>query len=233
MVEYYPPLKIPPSRGLKRQIVRPFNVDKDCVLALLPDINTKWLDQSDESNDGAITGATLKYNGRRGPCLYFDGTTNEVVVADHASINFASGDFSLAMWFKPGTDITTRQLLLGKKWDLYAGNPGYSLYIEASEIESRTADGTTQDLRATTIKASTWQHVVYTLTGNDHALYIDGVSKSTSTAAIGDIDNTRALHLGYMVSNKNPYTGYMDEALMFNRGLKPWEVKALYQMGKP
>ena len=214
-----------------RPAIRPFTNDSSCVLHLAPDPGNTWLDHSGQGNHATNHGATITGEGRFGRAMRFNGVNNYIEIPDAASIKFGNTNFTLSCWIKTDTNITDRQHIIGKKWDIYAGNIGYAMYINAAKIESRIADGSNQATLVTDISTKKWYNVATVRDGNDFTLYINGIAKKTTTLAVGDTNNTYPFRCGYAPSSKYPYNGLIDEVALFNRALTASEIKTLYELG--
>lgn len=233
MVEYYPPLLIPPKKGLTRSLKRPFYPDRDCVLCLLPEINTKWLDQTLNGNDGTMSVAVAKDMGRRGQAMYFDGSSAFVKCATSTDFDLDIGSFEA--WIKPAVSQNTNTRLI----QIGAGQNRTSLAIAATGgilHYGRNGGGTIFETTSTkTVNDNKWHHVVGVYNSKGAYSYVDGVVQGSDT---GDctltIDSTVSLWLGiYTDESSVPYAGYIDEVRIYNRALVAWEIKALYEQGKP
>jgi len=239
MTEYYPPLEIAPIRGLTRPLIRPFNISPDCVMALLPEINTKWIDYSNKTNNAVLTGATLKQDGRFGPAVDFDGTNDRVFMPDHVLLRFTT-PFSIMIWARRnGTSSDTYGTLIDK--GNAAATRNYQMYwSDAANISFKVRDVTNGVDRVTTgalaAETGVWRQIIGVFDGTNITIYIDTVA-STPTAVVGTIyTGGQTIYLGqlkYAAGNNYHFNGTMDEVLIFNRELKLWEIQALYERGKP
>lgn len=213
--------------------MRPFNVDRNCVLCLLPEFNTKWLDHSTYDNDGTIEGATLKDYGRYGKSLYFDGSDDYVEVAD-ATILDLPDNFSMDAWVNL-SETTGTQCVLGKYSNTYNFN------IEGGKVQLELVVTGLVDFRAKSddvvVVTGSWYHVGATRAGKTMALYCNGAALDITyedTQTDADVLTTsNNLFIGARKASTLPLQGYIDEVRLFTRVLAAWEVKALYEAGKP
>lgn len=233
MTEYFPPLVIPPRRALIHPMRRPFNVDKDCVLCLLPEINSTWIDYSDESNDAALTAVSTSDSGRHGPALSFDGVNDVITVTHSASI----ADFTaltVEIWMYPtnigGTGTTLLFINKGA-----GGTGGHRFWISSTTTGQvsfklkNSVDTLKSEENDLLTPANKWYHVVGTWDGSYITVYVNAVP-GTSTAFSGTLNDTSNLQIG---STSNDYAGLMDEIRYYRRGLTQWEITALYEAGRP
>lgn len=232
-MEYYPPLVIPPRRGLTRPLVRPFNVDKDCVLCLIPEIDTKWRDQSQYLNHGTIVGATKAINGRRGQSIYFDGTDDYIDVTDQTELDLI-GDLSVFAWINPSS-IAANSAIVSK------GDDSWELLLDLGKIRIECYTDTPFDMKKRTtnneVSTGNWQHVGFTRSGNTITIYHNATTPAQAYMTAQNADpmniNTTNVRIGVRPPTNREFTGYIDEVILFSRLLAVWEITALYQMGKP
>lgn len=233
MTEYYPPLKIPPERALTGPLIRPFNTSPNCVMALLPEINTTWIDYSNKTNHATKSGNPTIIPGRINQGLHFDGVGDFLTVSDHASIKFATGDFSIAVWFR-STDTSN--------CDLVEKGPGASFYLvrmlNTGAVYCQVYDGATSKTRTSTLTYNdgNWHQVVTTCDRDAlMTLYADGATAvaGIDISGVGDISSANNLLIADDSLSAHYYIGDIDEVLIFNRVLEEWEITALYEQGRP
>lgn len=232
MVEYFPPLIIPSALPPKPVLRRPFLIDKDCVLCYLPEINTLWLDQTPQGNNGTLHGPTRVYNGRRGPALSFDGSDDYVDLGACTALNV--GVFSIELW----ANTTARDLA---NWDRIIQAPErfthhWSIMDYPKGTRYVVANGTEDEPAAyytpyNSMTTGAWEHIVFTDDGTTKKVYINAVSQTLSDS--GDvstpIDGT--VWLGRRQDGADPYLGFIDELRFYTRVLTQQEITALYNMG--
>lgn len=228
-----PPLKLPGARSLTVPITRPFNIDPDCVMALLPEINTKWLDYSNKTNHGTITGPTLNHCGRFGPALYFDGTNDRVAIDYNASLY--STEISFSLWVKPARLGTYESLLTYNAIQGFRVDKNGINGIRFTVRNNADAADVAHTSALAFPSADEWYHIVATYSDIDERVkvYVNSISKLDEAHAVGVHFENEPLHLGALWAASNWFKGCMDEVLIFNRVLKSWEIKALCNMGAP
>jgi len=212
---------------------RPFNVDKDCVLCLLPEINSTWIDYSGRGNDGTINGATLMYNGRRGPCLYFDGVDNSVNLGTPANLLALTMPLTYEIWVNFSSIASSDILIDFKVTDVDSRIAfGHSTIGDAIYIGVVGNSVGLNDV-SLYITVGKWQHWVVLCHGvGDQSLYLDGVEQTLEV--VGSRFGTDALTIGARDGGRDlPFQGYIDEVRIYDRVLAAWEIQALYEQGKP
>jgi len=239
MTEYYPPLEIPIGGAVIRPLIRPFNTDPDCVLALLPEINSTWIDYSGHSNPATLTNTSIVHSGRFGPALKLNGSTTLGTITDSAELRFNTS-FSISLWARrDGAASDAYGGVIEKS--VSSGTRNYQIYwTDAGAIAFKVRDATNGVDRATQKlgynETGTWRHIVCIYDGTNITIYIDKTA-SVPTAVVGTIfvgaQNIIIGRLTYNAGNNYHFNGAIDEILIFNRELKTWEIKALYEQGRP
>lgn len=228
-----PPTILPTRKPNRQHFRRPWNVDKDCVLCLMPEINSTWKDYSGRGNDGVINGATLVHNGRFGPALYFDGVNDSVNLGAPANLLALTLPLTFELWVNFSSLASTDIIVDFKATDVDArvafghsivGNAvyvGHALYLVGL---TPTADY---------ITVGEWQHwVVVCIAAGNRVLYLDGVLQTL--VFVPSFFNPDVLTIGARNGGADhPFQGYIDEVRIYDRMLAAWEIKALYDLGKP
>lgn len=144
---------------------------------------------------------------------YFDGTGDYLTYSNHPDFDFGSSDFTVECWFYPnriGPDI---QELVGcaNGWQTN-NNHSFAILILASGVVRGTfCQGISQfDAPAGTIILNTWNHVVFTRSGNTIKTYLNGVGGS-GVSVTGTINNpaNSLLFIGASHSNYYFYNGFI------------------------
>lgn len=214
-------------------MIRPFNIDKDCIVCLLPEINTTWRDQSANTNHAAPTGAVKKSGGRRGPAWYLDGVNDILTITDHASLQNLTV-FTIEVWIKP-SDIggagTTRITFRSGTGSVAS----FSLQISGATAgklafyAKNDAAGTKTVNNTGLTPANAWYHAVGVANGSTLKLWINGVA-----GAAGNLVGPFSFTGDWQISApSNDFGGLIDELRVYKRVLADWEIVALYNQGKP
>ena len=228
-----PPLRLPGSRSLTIPITRPFNIDKSCVLCLLPEYNTKWIDHSGKGNHGTFTNTSKKI-GRLGDAASFNGSDSKVLIGNDASLNVTDA-VTMEGWVYNEYLGSTYPRIIDK-------DPGPVMYLlQTVDVLAwyGEIDGVSQDVPFgdADVFANVWMHTAITYANDaEHALkaYINGQLKQTITTYSGALTTTaKNLYVGDRDGTARPFDGLIDEVRMYNRALAAWEIKALYDIGAP
>src|SRR6185295_7811264 len=161
-----------------------------------------------------------------GQALSFNGVDDAVSVANPATYNFGTADFTIEMWVKrTGLGGTQRHLFskctattwaLGCK-ELYF-NPGNQL------IFGSFATGNTV---SSTIADTNWHHIAVTFTDSTNTLqiYVDGALATTATKNLEADGAGHVVTLGNLFGS-NAFSGLLDEVRVYSRVLTLTEIQA-------
>ncbi len=149
--------------------------------------------------------------------LKFDGTADNVQIAQSADWGFGTGDFTIEFWVKLSStgdnDILMGQVVGG-------GTAAWDIELEADgDLRMHFTDGGEKGDYITTTQPlddTSWHHVVFVRTTTTGKIFYDGVSQAlTETTAFGANDvgtSSSDLFIGDNTDNgANEFTGWMDE----------------------
>ena len=226
------PNKIHITRPFRLPHIRPIYIDNSCVLCLLPEIGSKWLDCSRYSNNGAIIGAILK-QGRCGAALWFDGVNDYIDCGNDVSLN-PTDAVTVETWIKldAASEGKTSSIPIIRRNDAYllrrdgVVNGGYfSFFIY---------DGTSWELGVNSGFSpafGVWYHIIGTYDGQHVKIYVNGRLKGSSVRTGAMPLNGNNTVIGFW--NTDYFPGLIDEVRIYNRALLAEEIKNLYFAGKP
>lgn len=150
--------------------------------------------------DSSVTGLvatgtiTAQKAGLIGDAATYNGTA--LNIAENPAINYDAG-FTWSTWIKPAS--------LPQTATLFAQDDGAVLAIDAQTLTLKIADVV---ISGGELKATTWQHVAFTLNNGNAALYVNGVE--VATGAVPVVKPVAAVNIG------NAYLGEMDEIQLAN-----------------
>jgi hypothetical protein len=166
--------------------------------------------------------------GRFGQAFSNPGPTGRVLVPDGPDL-ILTNSLSVAAWVYPKAI----------SWTVLSRNgsqPGSTAYVIGMNNAQQLTFGMTSssglaDGLSTPIALNQWYHVAGTLDGatGDMRLYINGVlaaQKSTTVRPAGSMAQA-ALAIGNNVQGGFPFTGLIDEVVIYSRALSPVEVAGL------
>jgi len=194
-----------------------------------------WTDYNDLLTD--MTGTSPIYQGGHG--LKFPGVNEYLYIPAEQTTDFypRTGDFSVALSFKTGDDITTTQ----KIYMLGYASPGYK-FLEILIIN--------EDLRIVFSPNTSWPAFMsagYNITPNTlynivfvadrdakYSLWINGVENVITTTSNTEdcYDANYGLKIGKHEENQDYFEGTIYSVACFNYALSEQEVKELYDLAK-
>ena len=135
----------------------------------------------------------------------FDGSGDYLTMADDASIDLSTGDFTLEAWIY--LESTSGNQLIVDRYT--SGNNGsFQFYYRSTgnSIAFWTAADSivAQDPSSSTIKANTWHHVVATRESGVVKIYVDGSQVATGSCTT-NFDSTLTLAIGAQISTSTNY----------------------------
>ena len=138
--------------------------------------------------------------------------------------------FTFAFWIKPAAncDANGKILYWGSATD--TGGSATALRLNASSGLMFTYWGNNRTISGLNLNNGAWHHVMVTCNGKTFKVYCDGQFKDTVTASSYTAPN-KNFNLGAASNAKwsgNPYTGLMDDFVLFDRGFSDEELQALY-----
>lgn len=191
--------------------------------------------------DGTLSGGTIptwNQSGKFQKALSFNGSTAYVSVADTAALDI-TGDISISAWANPTSLDSAYHNILFKGTTTNNTTRQYGLRLTNTNIWQGYLDiGSSEYAVACSASAATagqWAHIVFTRSGANAALYVNGVKKCTSTAfGTGSINSTsNILAIGKIgAANTEYFNGSIDEDKIYNYLLSDDEVKLDYNQAK-
>jgi hypothetical protein len=152
---------------------------------------------------------------------YFDGSGDYLTLPDNAAWNMGSGDFTAEAWIYP-TSFANEAMVMGQwsgdtggtglNWALMfsSGSTGYLRLITSSNGSSVLFDLSTSTFA---LSLNTWQHIAAVRNGTTFTIYVNGVSRATTTNASSLYDATNSFTIGAESNTQSQYfTGYISNA---------------------
>lgn len=180
-------------------------------------------DTSGQGNNGTYNGTGYNAAGRFVTGIDFDGTNDEIVIADSASLDLSAVTASVWIYFD---SVAGWQSFFHKNTTTGSTN---DLYFEQNN--GRLYNYNTISTSGAVLTAGQWYHLVYTADSSLERLYINGaLVVEESSQYLGTI-NANALRLGGSGGSGENLNGQMDEAALWNRAMSTEEVSDLYRRG--
>lgn len=190
-----------------------------------------------------VGGARADAEGVVGRALTLDGSDDYVEIPARSELNFGTGDYSIAFWFRAApSDVVTA--VLDKR-----SNPegerffGYHVYVWESRVGTQLAGGAYHNYDSgntvAPVEDREWHHVVLTVERNNGTglrFYVDGVAGSGQNATLvppdASVDNDSPLFVGRRAVEASGYShGSIDELLLVRGLLSPEQVSAMFRAG--
>lgn len=204
-------------------------------------------DSSINNNNPFFNNASLTKDrfGKNNSAYYFNGVNNQMIIANHPSLNFVN-KMSICLWMKPMGYYKGRcynNVLINKGYtDAPWGNQGnynirFSDYVNG--CNPILADTTKEYLYGPTggvctnqnIQTNRWYFVVFTTNGTTTKTYINNKLSNISAHPNGQtFTNSSFLQLGAFGDSIYPYwfNGVLDDIRIYNRALDDFEIQLLY-----
>lgn len=153
------------------------------------------------AGNAQIDTSTSPYSGGIS-CGLFDGTGDYLEVADAASLDFGTGDFTVEGWVRAAS-FTSVPFLWHKLGAGSGANAGWFIEVDASNIyagKGVASLGADFAAFACSLSTGVWYHIAITRTGNTLECFLGGASLGTFTPGGGgianDVDNSSPMVLG-------------------------------------
>jgi len=182
--------------------------------------NNTFLDSSTNNftvtRNGNPTQGTFSPFSQTGWSGYFDGSGDNLSVADNAAFEFGSGSFTVEMWFYLGASGTNA--LVTKNRSGTGADGGLTIDVSTTTIRvyiDGNAGTTLVSNVSTTISLNTWYHLAVVRSvsgGTNNYVFLNGVAVGTSTTSTAFADNSQPVKIGtdnLSGSNYNQFTGYI------------------------
>lgn len=196
-------------------------------------------------NYGIIGNDPQRVAGIVNGAMRFDGVDDYVEVADDASLDLGTSDFSIVSWVKLNPNPSCNKHAFVVKRQVGPPWPGYSLFynLDLSELRGQLDFGwpsgpvyehTTVDAG---VVAGSWCHVVWAVdrTNSKSYMYVNGSPTAESPDTItanGSTDNSAPLYIGAGLGTTTAMLdGVIDEVAIYSRVLTSEEIQENYENG--
>jgi hypothetical protein len=175
----------------------------------------------------SVKTASLYSNGG----FKFTGTQS-VSVADNASLNAGTGDFSISFAFRLDqfNNAVSWNTVLSK--GLMATNGAfYGIYVASNNKLYFMAGGVGNFACSNNaLNDGQVHHIAAVRSSGQLILYVDGIAQNKTGTFAGDLTNTSVMMFGTDASPLRFFCGWLDEIRMYNYALKSTEIAQLRQM---
>ena len=204
-----------------------------------PGTGTSW-DDMVKSKPASINNAT--FTNQRGGYIEFDGTNDDVTIANDADFTMTAGDWTICVWCKYLGGYVGKRHIIGT----YSTNPRWIIrdtdddaagwaFMTKSDSAGWNRTYSTVDIQDTDDE---WHYLVVTGSSGGGSgsikLYTDGVDTSLSSSyALESITRTTTtIYMGNAADSGHDLVGSVASVAIYRRVLTPAEIKELYYMQK-
>ncbi|KKU82672.1 MAG: hypothetical protein UY11_C0041G0001, partial [Candidatus Amesbacteria bacterium GW2011_GWC2_47_8] len=195
-------------------------------------------DATQNNNDGTITGATWQTEDQciSGKCLKFDGTNDNVQVADNDNFSAnTTNQLSVETWIKLNS-LNARQSIISKgntgkyEWDIRVETTGQILiylYNPSGSTSYMVVGSSTG-----AINANRWYHIAFTVNTSTPLinLFLNGINIGSSPTTSGVYTNdTATVNIGERADGANDVIGYIDDVKIYPYARTAAQIKADYR----
>jgi hypothetical protein len=204
--------------------------------------NGNAVDESSNTNDGTVNGATLTADrfGSVNSAYSFNGTTNYIDCGSLSAIPNTVGDITQSAWFLAPINqssycklpIMSKRQVITEGWPSIGGgvnatNKAY-YFLNAQNY----ATGVTNMMYSNNVtNDGIWHLVTGTKSGSIYKLYLDGILQDTLLDSYA-LTSTSNLIIGYEAmwgfNCERWYAGKLDDIGIWNRALTQQEITNLY-----
>jgi hypothetical protein len=200
--------------------------------------NGNAIDESINTNDGTVNGATLTTDrfGSANSAYSFNGTSDFISVPDNNSLDFTN-TLSFSIWVKiPDYSHPTvgdlERTALGKQRSnngggfnfIPVGNYNDAKYSFGLQNLSTSAGASSTD----SIPLSSWTHIIGVYDGVSVKLYKNGLLKCSANATLSLINSIQPLFIGKELNTSGRFfKGEIDDVALWNRALTQQEITGL------
>jgi len=192
-------------------------------LVLWWDFNGNAIDEIEELT-GVVEGAILT-TGHFDQAYEFDsGEETRIIVQDSNIFDDISSEITFSLWIKV-EDMDTKQKPIHRHgW--------MEIIIEDNELEVKWENDEDGSLKPSVTNLESyenqWIHVVSTISGNQAKLYLNGEEATPDSENDFGFKNGGDFYIGSKENFDDPFSGVIDEIMVFDRALSDSEVLELY-----
>jgi len=187
-------------------------------------------------NDATCSNCPTTTTGIVGGAQDFDGSSNEVDIADDGTFDWGADDsFSIEYWMNTTTCAGNKVTVGRDDGSLHWWTGGHG---DSHSAGFQLRDSTRAGIfiaGTTAVDDGLWHHIVCVRNGNSdtNRIYIDGTEENSDTYDYAhDFASTTELNIGYITCGGHyNFDGKIDEVALYNKALTPSEIQEHYTNG--
>jgi len=206
--------------------------------------NGNAIDESANTNDGTVNGATLTTDrfGNANKAYSFNGNSNEILIPHNNSLNALP--ISISVWFRTSNQQQDKMLVNKYGCQTYNGysfninNNKPSAYYYSNGSQNNVLNLDPLSINNLTLNDFQWHHGLLIIEADSSKIYIDNyqvINVPTSSGQLTLTNTVEDLHFAkYAYGNCGGigqnyfYNGELDDIGIWNRALTPNEITGLY-----
>ena len=156
----------------------------------------------------------------------FNGSSSKILFGD--SFNFSTESFSISCWVNTAS-LSSDQCVFSQ-WSGTNTNRALLATITTSgnfnvlEGHGSTNNGGTRPISTTAISTNTWVHLVYTRSGTEGTIFVNGTEEDRNALSNSITNSTDDFQLGMQESSSKPFNGKIDQVRIYSKELSSSEV---------
>lgn len=189
-------------------------------------------DISGNNNTGTISGSVTYINGPVSSSAAIGLFSDAYVqVADNASLNLGTNDFTLMVWVR-----TTGYLAHGSAWNIIVGkgdcciSPGYALGYGSNNLPTLFLGSATVAIAGTSIGDDKWHHIAAVRKGTEVKIYVDG--RESGSGTVGGATSASPTSSFFIGKDSNGVVrsirGYVDDVVLVPTALTASDIFLKY-----
>lgn len=204
------------------------DIPRDGLVAFYP-FTGNANDESDNSNDGTVNGATLTADrhGNANSAYSFDGTDDFIEVADDTTLDIV-GNITMSAWVNL-SEINSSSIISKIRYnENIQGFEGYEIGTNGSSSDyTFFLNGGFIESGSSSNQTGTWKHLVMVYDVDMLKIYVDNVLIDEKFYDGGISANDFAMYIGNDPVQV-PTNGLIDDVAIYNKALSANEVSDLY-----
>lgn len=187
--------------------------------------------------DGAGTDVPTWTQGKKGPCLSFDGQNDYAKVNNHSSLSFGLNDITVSLWFKVNAGGKTQRMI-----HKGVGIGRFIIGVDSSnhlQVNSYFGPGLDYWMSSSVddVNDLAWHNFLMVFDRDGYqTMYLDGIYKtraSISAASAVSWDSSSHIYIGAESGTSNYADALIDDVRIYNYALTQAQVAYLYNRGAP